>query len=457
MEKIWIRNALLVDDRTVLAGECLLAEGKIAAVGTNLPAPEGPVLEIDARGHYVFPGGIDPHVHLALPTPAGPSSDDFLSGSTAALLGGTTSLIDFVTPAREENLVEAFLKRRSEAAGCLTDYTFHVGLSDFHHGCADEMQQCVREYGLTSFKAYLAYRKTIGVDYDELEEIMRCAHGLNALVCVHCEDGPAIEQAQSAFLAQGFTGPEYHARSRPAYTESSAVEEVIRRCETTGCATYLVHMSTRNSVSAIRNARRNALTIAAETCPQYLLLDEALYTSALPGSLAYIMSPPLRTADDRDVLWQALSDGTLDVVSTDHCPFNIHGQKDRGLHDFTLVPNGTAGVQTRLNLLYTFGVLTGRISMNRFVELISTGPARTFGLYPRKGSLQTGADADLVIWNPDASQRITAGSLAQRCDHTPFEGLVVSGRAEVVIRGGHLLVSDALLTPDPIPGIFIRR
>ena len=457
MERTWIRNARLVDDRQEMMGECLLENGKIAAVGPHISKPVGSVLEIDAQGQYVFPGAVDPHVHLELPTPAGPSSDDFYSGSLAALLGGTTTLIDFVTPARGESLVDALVQRRSEAAKSVVDYTFHGGLSDWHSGSADEMRHCVEDYGLKSFKAYLAYRKTIGVDYAALKEIMMSARSLGAVVCVHCEDGPAIERLQSAFLLQGKTSPEYHALSRPPITEISAVDEVIRLCEATNCSTYLVHMSTAGSVKAIRHARQRGLPLRAETCPQYLLLDEHLYASGLPGSLAYVMSPPLRAEADRLALWKALADKTRDVVSTDHCPFTIKGQKDIGMDDFSKVPNGSAGIQTRLSLLFTHGVLSGNISMPRFVELLSTAPARCFGLYPRKGSLNPGADADLVIWNPETFQTINAASLAQRCDHTPFEGLRVQGSPEFVLRQGEIFVNKGHLLKTGGSGVFLGR
>lgn len=457
MEKIWIRNGILVDGSFSFTGEMIVAGGKIVEVGEALGKPDGEVTELDAGGNFVFPGGLDPHVHLELPTPAGPSSDDFLSGTRAALLGGTTSIIDFVTPSREQSLPDAFLERKAFAEKSLIDYTFHMGLSGWHPTSDEEMRQCVHDYGINSFKAYLAYRATIGVDYAGLENILRSGQKLDSIVCVHCEDGSLIQELQENFIKQGLTTPRYHALSRPAMAEVSAVEEVIKLSAKTGCAVYLVHMSAAGSVAAIEKAKLKGLNITAETCPQYLLLDESLYERPLPESLAYIMSPPLRQKTDRDRLWLGLQQQTIDVVSTDHCPFNIKGQKDAGLHDFTKVPNGGAGIQTRLSLLYTYGVCTGKISMEKFVELVSVAPARAFGLWPRKGSLLPGSDADLVIWDPGYRESITFSKLAQHCDHTPFEGLEIVGRPGTVICGGGIAVANGRLSGAELHGRFLAR
>ncbi len=444
MEKIWIRNGIIVGGGKSYKGDVLCTDGLIEKIGSHIGQPQGNVTEINASGNYIFPGAIDPHVHLALPTPAGPSSDDFYTGTKAALLGGTTSIIDFVTPARDQSLIDALQLRKLDAAHSLIDYSFHMGISSVSGSTFDEMRHCVEVEGITSFKAYLAYRDTIGIDYRQLEQIMSYAYALNAILCVHCEDGPEIKRLQQQFLANGETSPVYHALSRPPATESKAVDEVIRLAAKTNCTVYLVHMSTKESLDAIRRAKAKNIRIYAESCPQYLLLDEALYKQPLPESLAYILSPPLRSAEHRDAIAQGVIDKTLDVISTDHCPFNIKGQKDIGINDFTKVPNGGCGIQSRLGMMYSKLVASGLIPVERFVDIMSEAPARIFGLWPRKASLAIGADADIVVWNPAKKTLVHGSELAERCDHSTFEGSESCGSAEYVVCKGELLVCQGV-------------
>lgn len=457
MESVWIRNGIIVSASRTFIGDVIVAEGKIDQVGQALQPPTTQYIEIDAKGKYILPGAIDPHVHLQLPTPAGPSSDDFYTGTKAALIGGTTTIIDFVTPHRGQSLIEALSLRKKEAEKSLIDYSFHMGISSLSDTTFDEMKQCVEQEGLNSFKAYLAYRETIGVDYLDLERLMQFGHVLNAMICVHCEDGPAITALQKHYLSQGLNTPPYHALSRPPDTESSAVAEVLRLATVTACATYLVHISTAASIDAIEKARDIGAKVYAETCPQYLLLDEQRYQEPLPASLAYIMSPPLRSKEHLDACIRGLTSRNLDVVSTDHCPFNIKGQKDVGLHDFSKVPNGGAGIESRLGLLYARLVTTGLIPIERFVEVVSEAPAKIFGLWPRKGCVAPGADADLIVWDPEYHGVVKAVELAQHCDHATFEGLEVRGKADYVLCKGNIMIAKGEFLDSVSQGKFLKR
>jgi len=436
MNQLLIINGTIVNSDADIISDIAVHNGLIVEIGhlnpTNFPGYQ----LIDSKGKYIFPGGIDPHVHLELPTPAGPSCDDFLNGSKAALSGGTTFLIDFVTPSCGESLMKALAFRLKESNKCLVDYTLHMGITWFDETIPEQMEWCVNEVGIKSFKAYLAYKGSIGIDYQELEKVMEKAASLNAIVLVHCEEGDIILQNQKNFISEGKTEPLYHALARPAETESASVRKVIDLCRKTGCKTYIVHTSTAKSIEYIRAAKKEGLSLFCETCPQYLLLDESVYSKPLPDSLKYVISPPIRSKLDQEALWLALADGTVDVISTDHCPFNTFGQKDIGMHDFTKIPNGAGGIENRLALLFTYGVLTKKISLQQFVKLTSTNAARIFGLYPQKGALDVGSDADLVIWDPEAGFVISVETQVQKCDSNIYEGMEINGKADYVLKGG---------------------
>ncbi len=432
MQSVLIVNGTLISEESLKQENILTVDSRIISTGISMPAPPRETTIIDAAGKYIIPGGIDPHVHFALPTPAGPSCDDFHSGSLAAMAGGTTFIMDFVTPAPGQNLIEALSLRRQEAESCLLPYRLHVGLTWYDHTIPSQMQRCVNEEGITSFKAYLAYKGSIGIEYHELEKVMHAAASLNAIVLVHCEEGDLILKKQREFVAAGKTSPLCHALSRPPETEANAVKKVIELCRKTGCRTYIVHTSAAESLQYIRAAKAEGLPLYCETCPQYLLLDESVYRKPLPASLKYVISPPIRGRDDREALWVALHDGTVDVVATDHCPFNTFGQKDKGADNFTLIPNGAGGVEHRLALLYTYGVLTKKISLQQFVALTSANAAKIFGLFPEKGSLLPGSATDLVLLDPDYTSVISANNGMQQCDSDIYEGMPISGKFTVV-------------------------
>ena len=436
MDQLLILNGTIVNSETTFEADILVKNGTIAEIGKIQPSAFPGSKIIDAKGKLILPGGIDPHVHLQLPTPAGPSCDDFISGSKAALAGGTTFVIDFVTPARGESLVKALTLRLKESNNCLLDYTLHMGITWYNDSIPEQMQWCVNEVGIKSFKVYLAYKGSIGIEYDELEKVMQTAASLHATVLVHCEEGDEILKNQQNFLSEGKTAPLYHALSRPAATESESVRKVIDLCRKTGCKTYIVHTSTARSIAYIRAAKKEGLPLFCETCPQYLLLDESVYSKPLPDALKYVISPPIRTNKDQQALWLACADGTVDVISTDHCPFNTLGQKDVGINDFTKIPNGAGGIENRLQLLYTYGVLTGKISLQQFVGLTSANAARIFDLSPQKGVVAVGSDADLLIWNPDATSVISFETQLQNCDSNIYEGISCQGKAEIVLLKG---------------------
>ncbi|MBW6490493.1 MAG: dihydropyrimidinase [Lentimicrobium sp.] len=420
----------------IIKADVAIRNGKITEIGQISPSQYSDYQIIDATGKLIFPGGIDPHVHFALPTPAGPSCDDFLSGSRAAIAGGTTFFMDFVTPGRRQALKEALRLRQEEAKRSLLECRLHMGITWYDDTIPAQMKWCVNEAGVKSFKAYLAYKGSIGIEYKELEKVMETAAGLGAIVLVHCEEGDLILEKQQEFLTQGKTAPLYHALSRPAETEAESVRKLIDLCRKTGCSTYIVHTSAATSLEYIRQGKKEGLPLYCETCPQYLLLDESVYQQPLPCSLKYVISPPIRSKTDQEALWAAIQDGTVDVLSTDHCPFNTFGQKDQGIHDFTKIPNGTGGVQHRLALLYTFGVLTGKISLQQFVALTSGNAAKIFGLYPQKGEIAVGSDADLVIWDPASKSVISSKTNVQTGDEDIYEGINIQGKPGMTMVGG---------------------
>lgn len=458
MSSLLIKKGNLVSESAISRGDILTVDGKIAAVQAGLEKPHPDTTVIDADGLYVFPGGIDPHVHMELPLGNGlVSADDFESGTRAALAGGTTSIIDFVTPERGQSLLEALRKRKAAAGKSLCDYGLHMSLTAWNDGIAAEMETCVRQEGISSFKVYMAYKETVGLEDREIIAVMETAAGLNARVTVHCEHGDLVSYLQKKFIRRGRTGPEYHPLSRPPEVEEEAVSRALLLARTTQCPLYIVHVSTGGAAKEIEKARAAGQPVQAETCPHYLLLDESRYR--LPGfdGARYVMSPPLRPASHISELWRACRQGTIQAVGTDHCPFNFKGQKERGRHDFTKIPNGVAGIEHRLALLYTYGVLENRISLQQFVELTAVNPARIFGLYPRKGSLQVGADADLVLWDPQLEDVISAATHHHHCDTSIYEGLLINGKPRIVITDGKVAFREGSFSVEPGCGTYLYR
>lgn len=430
-----ITHAHIIGPDKVFDADIRIENGKITTLEPpgSLPVVGG-VTTTDASGLYILPGGIDPHVHLALPTPAGPSADDFDSGSRTALAGGVTHIIDFVTPRRGQPLTEALRERQKEARDCSIGLNFHMGISGWLPDMEKQMEICVKEHGIRSFKAYLAYRNNIGIGYEELEKIMRIAARLGAIVLVHAEEDDSIEQLRGEFIRKGMTHPRYHPLSRPPETESMAVKKVIELVKKTGCTIYLVHISAAESAEQIARAKKEGLPLLAETCPQYLAFDDSVYEGSFEQTAPFVFSPPARPAQHKDLLWEHLQQNTFDTVATDHCPFTMK-QKMEGKDNFTLIPNGAGGLEFRIPLLHHFGVLQNKISLQQWVQLSTSHAASIFGLQ-NKGTIAPGKDADLVFFNPGKKVKLSAATQQQNCDINIYEGLEIAGYVEKVMLHG---------------------
>jgi len=437
-------------------GDIRCREGRIVELGEGLEKEPGEEM-VDAGDLLVFPGGVDPHVHMELPVSGTVSSDDFETGTAAGLAGGTTTIIDFVHPEQGEGFLEALAMRKQEAAKAVADYGLHIAVTWWGDKTREWIERCVRQEGVSSFKIYMAYLGTVGLGDDDIIRVLESTAKLDALVLVHAEHGQVIEHLRDKFFNEGKIEPLYHARSRPPETEGEANGRIAMLAALTGANLYVVHVTCKQAVAAIEAAQGRGQTLWAETCPQYLLLDESVYELPDFAGAAYVIAPPIRSQDHQQVLWQALEKGTLQVVSTDHCPFNFNGQKELGRDDFRLIPGGAASVENRLALLFSQGVGQGRIDLHRFVDLVSTRPARIFGLYPRKGAIQVGADADLVLWDPLATATISAATHHHRCDRSIYEGFEVTGTPAKVIAAGEIRYHDGKLRVERGDGRYLRR
>jgi dihydropyrimidinase len=452
--KTIITNGRVVTAEQELAADVLIENDLISAIGTNLGNAGR---TIDARGRYVIPGGIDPHTHFDLPMGPGVSSaDDFESGTIAAAFGGTTTVIDFPTQERGRTLrhaVDAWLAKAEGRA--VIDYGFHVICIDLPDERLVEMRQLVDE-GIPSFKLLMAYPGRIMVDDGAIYRAMRVAAGAGALILVHAENGHVIEAMVREAIAAGNTAPKYHALTRPAGTEAEAVGRAIDIAEMTGAAVHIVHLSSAAGLARIAEARRRGLPVYAETCPQYLFLDDSRYDAPGLEGAKYVMSPPLRKKSDQDALWEGLVSGDVQLVATDHCPFTL-AQKAAGANDFSKIPNGGPAVEHRMSLMYHGGVAGGRFDMRLFVEVTSTAAAKMFGLYPRKGTIAVGSDADIVIFDPNAEATISAATHHMRVDYSAYEGMRVRGVVETVIARGRVIVEGGRFTGKPGAGQFLKR
>jgi len=450
-----IKNGTLVTAEKQFGGDIVVKGDKIVRIVKPGEKPVKTDTEIDAQGKFIFPGGVDPHVHLHLPTAAGFSSDDFYSGSRAALVGGTTTLIDFVTPQKGQRLTEALEIRKTEAANCLTDYSFHVSPVEWRTSMPQEIK-AIKKQGITSFKVYMAYKESIGLEDEEIERVMRAVADIGGMVTIHCELGDEIEELRNQLLKAGHTNPKYHPLSRPPRVEAEAVKKAILLAKKTNCLLYIVHVSAEESLKHISEAQKNGQPVTGETCPHYLLLNDSRYSGDFEQAAPFVLSPPLRKKSDNEALWYALDNGIIQSTGTDHCPFSRE-QKRRGLNDFTKIANGAGGIEHRLSLLYTYGVLQNKITLERFVEITSTNPSKIFGLYPQKGTLAPGSDADIVIWDPEKENTISVQNHQMNCDSDIFEGFKTKGAPRIVIKTGKIVFRDGMLNEDISPGQFLYR
>src|SRR5712671_605177 len=436
-----IRNGTVVTATDTYASDIGIAGGKITAIAQALPI-ENAGKVIDASGLLVMPGGIDAHTHLDMPFGGTTSSDDFETGTRAAAFGGTTTIIDFAIQAKGTRMRDALDTWWKKGDGrAVIDYGLHMIVTDLGEAGLDDMDSMVAD-GIASFKLFMAYPGVLMVDDATIFQALSRTAKNGALICMHAENGGVIDVIVRRALAEGKTAPIYHALTRPVTAEAEAVNRAIAMAEIAGVPIYIVHLSSEDALNKVREARDRGLPAFAETCPQYLLLSvEELARPNFEGA-KYVFTPPLREKHHPPKLWEGLKHDHLQVVSTDHCPFCFEDQKSVGKDDFTKIPNGGPGVENRLQLLYHHGVNEGRLSLNRFVELVSTTPARLFGLYPRKGELAAGSDADIVIWDPNANHEISAKTHHMRVDYSMFEGFTVKGNAKLVISRGEVLVDS---------------
>jgi dihydropyrimidinase len=451
-----IKNGTVVTATDTFAADVGIAGGKITAIAAELPA-EGATKLIDAKGCYVMPGGIDVHTHLDMPFGGTTSADDFESGTIAAAFGGTTTLIDFAIQFKGQTLRTAFDTWMKKADGkAAIDYAFHCIITDLPDARMEEMGALVRE-GVSSFKLFMAYPGVLMLDDGSIFRAMRQAAKTGGLICMHAENGSAIDVIVQRALAEGKRAPKYHALTRPTTAEAEATSRAIALAEMAGAPVYIVHLSCNDALEKVREARDRGLPAYAETCPQYLFLS--IENFDVPGfeGAKYVFTPPLREKWHQEKLWQGLAKDTLQMVSTDHCPFCYKEQKELGKDDFTKIPNGGPGIEHRLSLVYTGGVHGGRFSPNRFVQLVSTAPAKLFGLYPRKGTVAVGSDADLIVFNPNAEQTISAKTHHMRVDYSMFEGIRTKGAPRTVLSRGRVVIENDKFAGRAGAGQFLRR
>jgi dihydropyrimidinase len=451
-----IRNGTIVTATDTYVADIGIAGGRIAAIGVGLPI-ENAQKVIDARGMLVIPGGIDVHTHLDMPFGGTKSADDFESGTIAAAYGGTTTLIDFAIQYKGQTLRHALDIWMKKAEGKATiDYAFHCIITDIEGAQLDELKAFVRE-GVPSFKLFMAYPGVFMLDDASIFKTMNAAADCGGMICMHAENGGAIDVIVQRALAEGKRSPKYHALTRPTTAEAEATNRAIALAEIAGTPVYIVHLSCNEALEKVREARDRGLRVYAETCPQYLYLS--LDDMNAPGfeGAKYVFTPPLREKWHQEKLWQGLAKDDLQVVSTDHCPFCMKEQKELGKDDFTKIPNGGPGIEHRLSLVYSGGVHGGKFSANRFVQLVSTAPAKLFGLYPRKGTIAVGSDADLVIFDANEQQTISVATHHMKVDYSMFEGTWVKGVTKTVLSRGNVIIDNGKFVGRAGAGQFLKR
>ena len=445
-----IKNGTIVTADLTYKADVKIEGGKITEIGPNLSGDK----TLDATGCYVMPGGIDPHTHLEMPFMGTYSADDFESGTKACLAGGTTMVVDFCLPAPGQSLLEALQAWSNKSTKAACDYSFHMAITWWDEQVFNEMPKVV-EKGITSFKHFMAYKGALMVNDDEmLASFQRCAE-LGALPLVHAENGDVVASLQQKLLAEGNNGPEAHAYSRPPEVEGEATNRAIMIADMAGVPLYVVHTSCEQAHEAIRRARQKGMRVYGEPLVQHLVLDENEYANPdWDHAARRVMSPPFRNKQHQDSLWAGLQAGSLQVVATDHCAFTTE-QKRFGVGDFTKIPNGTGGLEDRMPVLWTFGVNTGRLTMNEFVAVTSTNIAKILNMYPRKGAILEGSDADIVVWDPKASKTISSGKQQSVIDYNVFEGITVTGLPKYVLTRGQVAVNNGKMEAKPGHGEFV--
>ncbi len=434
----------------------IYAEGEtITQIGTDLKVPAGTEM-IDATGKLVFPGFIDPHVHIHLPFMATFAKDTHETASVASLLGGTTTFIEMVCPNRNDDALEGYHLWKTKAVGhSACDFAFHMAVTKFDDKTAKQLREIVAD-GTASFKIFLSYKNFFGVDDGEMFQTLSLAKELGVITTAHCENAELVGQLQAQLLAAGKTGPEWHEPSRPESVEAEGTGRFATFLETTGATGYVVHLSCAPALAAALAAKSRGVPLFIESVLPHFLLDKSMAERPGVEGMKYIMSPPLRNKANQKPLWDALEQGFIDTVGTDHCPFDLK-QKELGVGDFTKIPNGIPAIEDRVNLMYTYGVKTGRLDIHRFVEALSTKAAKLFGLFPRKGTIAVGSDADLVIFDPNYRGKISAKTHSVNNDYSGFEGVAIEGRPVTVTVRGKVQVRDAKFVGQKTVGQFLKR
>ncbi|MCR8848759.1 dihydropyrimidinase [Rossellomorea sp. SC111] len=455
MDKI-IQNGTIVTATDTYKADILIQDGKIAAIGKGFDPGDTEV--IDASGKFIFPGGVDPHTHLEMPFGGTVSKDDFETGTIAAAFGGTTTLIDFCLTNKGEPLQSAIDTWHSKSKDkAVIDYSFHLMIGEINQEVLSQLPEVIQEEGITSFKVFMAYKNVFQADDETLFRTLVAARELGALVMVHAENGDVIEYLTEKALKEGKTEPIYHALTRPPELEGEATGRAAKLTGLADSQLYVVHVSCSEAVEQISAARSKGLNVWGETCPQYLVLDQTYLERPNFEGAKYVWSPPLREKWHQDVLWNALKSGQLQTLGSDQCSFDFQGQKDLGKEDFTKIPNGGPIIEDRVSILFSEGVVKGRISLNQFVDIMSTRSAKLFGLYPQKGTVAVGSDADIVIFDPEAERVISAATHHMAADYNPFEGMKIKGEPVSVLSRGEYVIKDKKFAGKQGAGKYIKR
>src|SRR5438094_1872546 len=453
---VLIKGGRIVTAADDYVADIYVEDETVTLIGQSLDQPADKT--IDAKDKFVLPGCVDPHTHLDMPFGGTTTIDDAEAGQTAAAFGGTTTHVDFIIQPPGSTFAQAIDEWRAKAVGKqMIDMGYHMAVTDLKEGGTLEDLAALPDEGITSYKLFMAYKGALMVDDETLFRTMQVAADTGALVMVHAENGDAIDVLVKEALAAGHTEPKYHALTRPPETEGEATNRAIQLARVAGSPLYVVHVSCRESVEPIARAREAGWNIHGETCTQYLFIDYSYLERPNFEGAKYVYTPPPRAKENQDVLWNAVRTDTLSVISTDHCAFLWDGQKTIGRDDFSKIPNGGPGLENRLHMIHEFGVRAGRISRNRMVELLATSPAKLFGLYPRKGTIAVGSDADIVVFAPEKKVTISAKTQRSKTDYNLYEGTEVTGTPEVVLLRGQVLVEGDELVAEPGIGQFVRR
>ncbi len=450
-----IKNGEIITADSRYVADIYIADETITQIGTNLVVPAG-TNTIDATGQYVFPGFIDPHVHIYLPFMATFAKDTHTTASIAALVGGTTSFIEMCCPNRNDDALEGYQLWKSKAEGhSACDFGFHISVTKFDETTADQLRQIVAD-GTTSFKIFLSYKNFFGVDDEEMYKTLSLAKELDVIVTAHCENAELVGQLQQKLMAEGKTGPEWHEPSRPEAIEAEGTARFATFLETTGASGYVVHLSCAPALEAAMAAKSRGVSLHIESVIPHFIFDKTYAERPGVEGMKYVMSPPLRHKRNHSYLWNALEQGFIDTVATDHCPFDLE-QKQLGKEGFTSIPNGIPAIEDRINVLYTYGVSRGTLNIHRFVDAASTKVAKLFGLFPKKGCIAVGSDADLVIYDPTYRGTISVKTQHVNNDYNGFEGFEIDGKPSVVTVRGKVQVANGQFVGDPSIGKFLKR